>query len=161
MDLEKLFYPKSIAVVGASPNLSSGKMPYYHHLQNSGYKGGLYPVNPLYQEIEGAKVYPSLDAIPDDLDLVIVTVPLKIVLETFKAAVNNGVKFVHFYTSGFSELGNVKLEKELVELAQKSGTRIVGPNCLGVLCIESNVSYSFKLHQKKPGSGLSRPVGRY
>ncbi len=89
MDLEKLFYPKSIAVVGASPNLASGRMPYYQHLKNSGYKGRLYPVNPSYQEIEGAKVYPSLDAIPDDLDLVIVTVPLKIVLETFKAAINN------------------------------------------------------------------------
>jgi len=151
MNLEKLFYPKSIAVVGASSNLATGKLPYFQLLKRSGYKGSLYPVNPAYQEIDGVKVFPSLDAIPDNLDLVIVSVPLKIVLETFKAAVKKGVGFVHFFTSGFSEIGNFELEKELVQLARKSHTRIVGPNCLGVLCIESKVTTSFKLKQTEPG----------
>ena len=64
MDLNRLFHPESIAVIGASPHLGGGKMPYYQVLQLARYKGRLYPVNPKYTDINGVKVYPSLDDLP-------------------------------------------------------------------------------------------------
>ncbi|MCP4680703.1 MAG: hypothetical protein GY864_00030, partial [Desulfobacterales bacterium] len=152
MTLERLFYPRSIAVVGASPNFSNGKMPYYQLLQIRGYKGALYPVNPAYAEIKGKKVFPSLEDIPDDIDLAIVSVPVKKSFETFQSAVKKKVRFVHFFTSGFSEIGNIELERNMVRLARESGTRIIGPNCLGVLCTESNVNFSFKIKQNEQGT---------
>ncbi|MBN2298167.1 MAG: CoA-binding protein [Deltaproteobacteria bacterium] len=140
MDLEKLFYPRSIAVIGASPNLGGGKLPYYQLMKMAGYKGRLYPINPKYTDIEGERVYRSLDDLPESVDLAIASVPAKLALETVEAAVRNKSKFLHFFTSGFSEVGNVSLEKEMMLAARKSGTRIVGPNCIGVHCTEAGIT---------------------
>ncbi|MCP4755913.1 MAG: hypothetical protein GY866_34060 [Proteobacteria bacterium] len=152
MPLERLFYPRSIAVVGASPNLADGKLPYYQLLQEVGYPGILYPVNPGYEEINGSRVFPSLEDVPGSVDLAIVSVPVKLALKTFQSAVRKKVGFVHFFTSGFSEIGNTELEADMVELARQSGTRIVGPNCLGVLCSESKLTFSFKIQAKSSGT---------
>lgn len=140
MDLYRLFHPESIAVIGASPNLGGGKLPYYQMLQIAGYKGRLYPVNPKYTEINGVKVYPSLDDLPEAVDFAIACVPANNALETMEAATRRGVKFLHFFTSGFSEIGNIELERTLLKAARKGGTRIVGPNCIGIHCSESNVT---------------------
>ena len=105
MDLHRLFYPESIAVMGASPHLGGGKMPYYQILQWAGYKGRLYPVNPKYKDIDGVKVYASLDDIPETVDLAIAGVPANRALETVEAAARKGIKYLHFFTSGFSEIG--------------------------------------------------------
>ncbi|HOX00458.1 MAG TPA: CoA-binding protein, partial [Deltaproteobacteria bacterium] len=140
MSLKKLFYPESIAVIGASPNLGGGKLPYYQVLQLAGYKGRLYPVNPKYQDIKGAKVYPSIDDLPEPVDLAIASVPAKAALETVQAAARKGVRFLHFFTSGFSEVGNVDLEKAMIEAARAGGTRIVGPNGIGVHCTKEGVA---------------------
>jgi acyl-CoA synthetase (NDP forming) len=140
MDLYRLFHPESIAVIGASPNLGGGKLPYYQMLQIAGYKGRLYPVNPKYPVIDGVKVYPSLDDLPEAVDFAIACVPANNALETMEAATRRGVKFLHFFTSGFSEIGNIELERTLLKAARKGGTRIVGPNCIGIHCSESNVT---------------------
>ncbi|MBW2090961.1 MAG: CoA-binding protein [Deltaproteobacteria bacterium] len=151
MDLKRLFYPISIAVVGASPNLGAGKLPYYQLLRHTGYQGRLYPVNPAHKEIDGVKVYPSLDALPEAVDLAIAQAPVKVALETLTAAVRKGVKFIHFFTSGFSELGDTELEKAMLRQARQGGTRIVGPNCIGVLCAESKVTFNPLPKQAGPG----------
>lgn len=140
MDLQRLFYPESVAVVGASPHLGGGKMPYYQLLQMAGYRGRVYPVNPKYDDIGGVRVYPSLDDIPESVDLAIAAVPAGKALETVEAAARKGIRFLHFFTSGFSEVGNKELEKAMVEAARKGGTRIVGPNCIGVHCQSSGVT---------------------
>jgi acetyl-CoA synthetase (ADP-forming)/acetyltransferase len=140
MDLTRLFFPRTIAVIGASPHLGGGKLPYYQVIQLAGYKGRLYPVNPKYQDINGAKVYASLDDIPEPVDLAIASVPAKLALETVEAAARNKVGFLHFFTSGFSEVGNRKLEEDMLLAARKGGTRIVGPNCIGVHCTESGIT---------------------
>ena len=140
MDLQRLFYPESVAVVGASPHLGGGKMPYYQLLQMAGYKGKIYPVNPKYQDIGGVKVFPSLNDIPESVDLAIAAVPADKALDTVEAAACKGIRFLHFFTSGFSEVGNEDLEKAMVEAARKGGTRIVGPNCIGVHCQSSGVT---------------------
>lgn len=141
MELDRLFYPRSIAVVGASPSLSSGgKFPYYQMIQWNGFKGRIYPVNPNYDEIDGARVYHSIDDLPEPIDLIIVSISAKNAVETMAAAARNKAKFIHFFTSGFSEVGNHGYEKAMVKIAKESGIRIIGPNCMGIHCSESGIT---------------------
>ena len=151
MDLHRLFYPESVAVLGASPHLGGGKMPYYQILQWAGYKGRLYPVNPKYRDINGVKVYASLDDIPEAVDLAIAGVPADRALETVEAAARRGIKYLHFFTAGFSEIGNIELEKAILEAAAKGGTRIIGPNCIGIHCTEASITCDIP---KTPISGI-------
>lgn len=142
MDLNRLFYPRSIAVVGASPRLDGGKLPYYQVLKGMGYKGNLYAVHPVHKKIDGDDVYSSIGEIPEPIDLAIMMVPARSALDAFTEAVEKGVAFVHFFTSGFSEIGNTDLEASLLAIAASGKTRIVGPNCLGVMCSESRFTFS-------------------
>lgn len=141
MSLKKLFYPESVAVIGASPNMGGGKMPFYRVLKNSGYQGPVYPVNPAHKEIDGEKVYSSIDDLPETPDLAIVQVPVRHAYATLEKAVEQGIRFVHFFTSGFSEIGDLELEAKMKQLLASSQTRVVGPNCLGVFCAESGVTF--------------------
>jgi acyl-CoA synthetase (NDP forming) len=150
-ELDRLFYPQNIAVIGASPNIGGGKLPYFQVLKASGYAGDVYPVNPSHKEIEGVKVFPSINDLPDGVDLAIVQVPVRLALETVEEVVKKGIKFVHFFTSGFSEAGKPELEEAIVNLARSGGTRIVGPNCLGVLCQESGVTFHGRVRRGSPG----------
>jgi len=152
MDLKLLFYPRNIAVVGASPRIAGGKLPFYQALLAAGYEGKLYPVNPAHKEIGGAKVYPSLDSIPNDADLAIVSVPASLTLPTIEAAVKKGIKFMHFFTSGFSEVGNRELEEAAINIARSGNLRIVGPNCIGIHCNESKVTFDPTLRQEGRGN---------
>ena len=152
MDLERLFYPRSIAVVGASPSMATGRMPFYQILKGAGYAGDVYPVNPSHKEIDGQPVYPSLAEIPDGVDLAVCLVPSRFALETLELAVRKGIRFVHFFTSGFSEVGKKDLEQAMIRVARKGGTRIVGPNCLGVHCAESRVTFDPTVEQQGPGT---------
>lgn len=140
MDLKRLFYPQSIAVIGASPSIGGGKLPYYQLIKLAGYKGRIYPVNPKYQDINGEKVYATMDDLPEPIDLAIASVPAKMALETVEAAARNKVKFLHFFTSGFSEVGNYELEKDMLRAAKAGGTRIIGPNCIGIHCSEAGIT---------------------
>ena len=142
MGLKRLFYPESIAVLGASPNMGGGKIPYLQVMQMLGYRGTLYPVNPKYNNISGLQSYPSIDDLPEGVDLVIASVPAAEALNTVKAAARRKVRFLHFFTSGFSEAGNRSLETELLREAAQGGTRIVGPNCIGIHCADSRVSFT-------------------
>ena len=151
MDLHRLFYPESVAVLGASPHLGGGKMPYYQILQWAGYKGRLYPVNPKYRDINGVKVYASLDNIPEAVDLAIASVPADRALEAVEAAARRGIKYLHFFTAGFSEIGNTELEKAMLKAAAKGGTRIIGPNCIGIHCTEASITCDIP---KTPISGI-------
>ncbi len=151
MNLDRLFYPRSIAVVGASANVGGDRIPFFQILKSAGYKGALYPVNPACKEIDGEKVYPSIEAIPGEVDFAVMLVPVRQAMDAFEAAVKKGVKFVHFFTAGFSEIGNAELEESLVRLARKGNIHIVGPNCLGVYCTESHVAPDPTLKLATPG----------
>ncbi|MDD5723322.1 MAG: CoA-binding protein [Syntrophales bacterium] len=144
MGLRNLFYPDSIAIIGASTGPGGRKIPYLQIMQTLGYTGKLYPVNPKYQEINGVKFYPSMNDLPEGIDLVIASVPVEKSLEVTRTAARKKVKFLHFFTSGFSELGNHSLETQLLRAAAEGGTRIVGPNCIGVYCAESHVSFTLE-----------------
>ena len=151
MDLDSLFYPKSIAVIGASNNLGGGKMPYFQIIRANGFTGTIYPVNPKRGEIDGLQVYGSIDELPEPVDFAIVAAPVEQSLDIVRAAVCKQIKFIHFFTSGFGETGNRQLEEDVVREACKGRLRIVGPNCIGVHCSESKVSFTLIPPQEAPG----------
>jgi acyl-CoA synthetase (NDP forming) len=152
LDLNRLFYPKSVAVIGASGNLGGGKVPYFQLLLMNQFPGALYPVNPKHKKIDGVKAYASIDELPEGIDLAIVAAPVQQSVDIIKAAVRRKIKFVHFFTSGFGETGNRPLEEELILEARKGEVRIVGPNCVGVYCTESKLSFGSLIQEKGPGA---------
>lgn len=152
MNLDALFYPKSVAVIGASDNLGGGKLPYFQILQANGFAGALYPVNPRRAEVGGVKTCASIEDLPEPVDFAIVAAPVEQSVDIVKAAVRKQIKFIHFFTSGFGETGNLQLEQEVIREARRGHLRIVGPNCIGVQCFESKVSFRLTHLQEKPGS---------
>lgn len=145
--LEFLFKPKSIAIVGVSSNeadLSVGRC-YVQALLESGFQGNLYPVNLNGGEIFGLRIYSSMREIPGTVDYVISVVPAKYALSLLGECIEKRVKSIHFYTAGFSEVGDEKgrqLEMEILKAAGDSGIRILGPNCMGIYCPASRLSFS-------------------
>jgi acetyltransferase len=143
MSLNPIFYPESIAVIGASPNPGRPGNIALKALIDSNFHGKIYPVNPNYSEILGFKCYPDVLSIPGSVDLAIITIPTRMVLDYVKACVLKRVKGIVVVTAGFSEAGGegAALEAELVKAINGSSTRIIGPNCMGVYCSYSGVSY--------------------
>ncbi len=147
-DLNQLFYPKTVAFVGASPNVAGpmwGANGFIDGYVKLNFQGKIFPVHPRAESIMGFKAYKSVRDIPDELDLVIFAVPYKSVLPVMRDCAEKGVKFAHIFTAGFSETGreeNAALEKELLDIAGKGGIRIIGPNCMGLYCPEGGITWS-------------------
>ena len=138
-ELEEVFYPKSIAIIGASVESS----PFFLPVSKGKLKESLFLVNPKYKEILGMKCYPSILHIPDSIDYAIIAVPAKAVLDVVKECIKKGVKTAHIFSSGFSETGEkyrIELEKELTKIV-KGKIRVIGPNCMGVYCPDSGLYF--------------------
>ncbi len=149
--LEFLFHPRGVAVAGASLGGSrswGGGNMFTGALQKMGFPGGLYAVNPKAtadSEIHGVRVYPALRDIPGPVDYVISSVPATAVLDLIGECEAKGVRAIHLFTAGFGETGigdRSDLEREAVERARAAGIRLVGPNCMGVYCPESGLSFN-------------------
>lgn len=135
-DLEFLFNPRSVAVVGASSNPDSlANRNFIQPLLALGYRGSIYPVNPRQGEIMGLKAYASVLDIPEEVDNVVCAIPAPLAPKLLEDCVRAKAKAVTCYSAGFSETGEeegLKLEKTMAEIARRGGVRIIGPNCLGV-----------------------------
>ncbi len=131
---EHIFKPRSLAVIGASSNPVKFGGIYLRALIDYGFKGKLYPVNIKEDEIQGLKAWPTITDIPDAIDLAVITVPDRFVIDAVKACAAKGVKGVQIITSGFRESGDQgkKMEEELVEITRQHKIRIIGPNCFGI-----------------------------
>ncbi|MSP67700.1 MAG: CoA-binding protein [Alphaproteobacteria bacterium] len=132
--IRALLEPRSIAVIGASPDTTRmGGGLILSFLQRHGYKGALYPVNPKYPEVAGVRCYPTLAAAPGPIDLAVMAVPAKAILDLIGELPKGHVRTHLVISSGFAELGEegAALEARLVALAAEKGARIVGPNCVG------------------------------
>lgn len=143
--MEHFFDPKSIAVIGASGDLTKiGGRP-IDALMRSGYTGRILPVNPRYGEIAGIKCYPSILDVPGDIDLAIVSVPANLVPGAMADCAQKNIKAVIVFTSGYGEVGEEGkvLQKELTDFADKHGISILGPNCFGLINLNNNVMASF------------------
>ena len=145
MSLESFFNPQSIAIVGASRQKSKVGYEILANIVKAGYKGGIFPVNPNTDTIEGIKCYPDLESIPDTPELVIIIVPAKIVPPVMQQCAKVGVKSVIIITAGFREVGEEgrALEKQVVQIAKQAGIRVIGPNCLGLIVPANKLNASF------------------
>lgn len=132
-DLTTLFYPASVAVIGASRSQEKLGTIILKNIVDSGFKGKVYPVNPHAEEILGNKVYPNIESLPEIPELVIIAVPSEVVVKEVGQAGQKGVKNVVVLSAGFKEIGKdgEKLEKDLIETANKHQMNLLGPNCLG------------------------------
>lgn len=143
--LNNFFNPASIAVVGASR--TPGKVGYdiLNNIIRYGYQGMVYPINPGSPEILNKKAYPSLIDVPEKIDLAVIVVPSKNVLEVVDQCGAKNIDSAIIITAGFKESGKegAKLEAELIKTAKKAGVRFIGPNCLGMIDTHSKVNASF------------------
>ncbi len=153
IELDPLFYPSSIAIIGASQNLLKPSGIPLALLTLFEYAGKVYPVNPKYDQLGGWKCYPTLADIPGPVDLAIIGVPAAITMEALRQCAAGGVKAAIVFTSGFAEVDESgrKVQEEMRRLAQISGMRILGPNCLGVLNLYNGSVPSFMYHDKPTG----------
>jgi len=134
MDL--FFKPRSVAVVGASG--TPGKLGYVivKNIADSDFAGKVYPVNPKSDEILGYKVYRSIPEIPGDVDLVVTALPTpKLTVEAVEQCARKGVKAVIIESAGFAEIGGEGrvMQQQIVDIAEKNGIRVMGPNCSGIV----------------------------
>ena len=132
--LDVMTHAKSVAVVGASIPDEGGFAGMFGCMKKFGYRGRLYPVNPRLQEISGVKAYPNLSALPEPVDLVIISVPGRLVPGILKECVATGNRNIHIFSSGFKETGEeegIRLQREIETIAVEGGLRVIGPNCMG------------------------------
>lgn len=143
--LEPLFYPQAVAVLGASRNPDKVGHAFVANLLHSGYAGKIVPVNPEAQDILGLPCYKSLKDYGSKIDLSIVVVPPKYVKDSIQASIDAGAQVVTVITAGFKEVGTegAALEQELVELCNRQGVRLMGPNCLGILNTHHRMNATF------------------
>jgi len=153
--LDSLFYPKSIAVIGASTKPKTCGNDILKNLLDT-FKGGpVYPINPKAPEVLGVKAYASIKDVPGDVDLAVIVVPSKFVLQTTEECAEKGVKALVCISAGFKEVdaAGAELEKQFVELVHEKGMCLVGPNCLGILNAEDDAKMNATFAAKTPKSG--------
>lgn len=138
---EKLFSPKSVAIIGASTKeLSIGNV-IIKNLLHYNYKGSIYPINPKADKVRGVKAYKSILDVPGNVDLAHVSIPAKFVLQAVEDCGKKGVKFLIINSAGFKEIGaeGEALEKNVVAKAKEYGIRIFGPNCQGIINTDPDI----------------------
>ncbi|PKL63642.1 MAG: CoA-binding protein [Methanomicrobiales archaeon HGW-Methanomicrobiales-3] len=147
----QLLRVNSIAVIGASPEPSKVGYAILRNLLS--FPGKVYPVNPKHQKILGRDVYPTLAAIPDPVDIAVIVLPAKRVPGVMRECGERGVPLVVIISSGFRESGKegALLEAELLVLSEQYGTRIIGPNCLGLMLPNQTINTTFDPVSPKPG----------
>lgn len=139
--LDAIFRPRSVAVVGASRRRHTIGREILRNLVEFEYTGPVFPVNATSPVVNSMKCYPSIEAIPEDVDLAIVVVPRDHVLAVVDACGKKGVRGLVTITAGFREVGGVgtEIEAKLKAKLKKYGMRMVGPNCMGVINTEPDV----------------------
>ena len=153
VDLNKMFKPEPVAVIGASN--TPGKVGYIivDNLINDGFEGTIYPINPKGGEILGKKAYTNIKDVPEKVDLAIITIPSAFVNTAVKECGEIGVENMVVITAGFKEVGEegAKLEEELTALGKEYGINIIGPNSLGITDSHTPLNGSFS--QMMPPTG--------
>ncbi|HUW65546.1 MAG TPA: CoA-binding protein [Spirochaetia bacterium] len=144
-EMECLFNPRSIAIIGASidPDKPSGRP--LAALLKRGYAGRIYPINPHHSEICGVKCYPSICDVPDEVDMAIIGIPAELVPDAVIQCGRKGVRAAVIFTSGFAEVGpaGLALQVKVTDLAREKGMRLLGPNCFGLINLTNSVMASF------------------
>jgi acyl-CoA synthetase (NDP forming) len=133
-DLAALFEPRSVALIGASADAQSISARPLRLLRAHGFGGTVYPVNPKYTDLDGLRVYPSIGAVPERVDLALIVVPAAVVEGVLEECAAAGVGCALVITSGFAESGphGRHLQQRLADVARRTGLRVCGPNSEGI-----------------------------
>ena len=153
--LMPVFYPSAVAVVGASrdPRSIGGRL--FTNLINGDFTGPVFPVNPKADVVRSVKAYKSILDVPGRVDLAFIVVPSRFVNEVVKDCVEKGVRGLVVISAGFSETGEAgsELEAELMETVRNAGMRMVGPNCMGLINMDSAISMNGQFGPLSPPPG--------
>ena len=154
-NIKYIFYPRSVAVIGASNSVGSVGQVTFSNILLNGYTGVVYPVNLKSRSVMGVKAYPSLIHIPDEVDLAVIIVPAPFVPEIIEECGSKGVKAAVIITAGFKEIGEKGklLEKRVTELAKKYMISLIGPNCFGVINSDRRVKFNATFGRAMPPDG--------
>ena len=143
--LKEIMSPKSIAIVGASDNKARiGGRPLAHMIEQK-FSGGIFPINPNRDSVQGIKAYSTLLDVKEDLDFILVAVPSQIVVSVLEQAVIKKAKTALIFSSGFSEIGGQGeiYQNQIKKISKESGLRVIGPNCLGLFNSATNFYPTF------------------
>ncbi|HPR51205.1 MAG TPA: acetate--CoA ligase family protein [Deltaproteobacteria bacterium] len=164
-DLHDFFYPKSIAMIGASD--TKGKLGWnvFHNLISRDCNARIYPINPKCDVIQGVKAYKSLAEIDDDIDVAIVLVPASATVSAVEECCRYGVRYIVIESAGFAELGEEgkRAQEEMKSVLKKYGARALGPNCSGVINTHHNMNQALGIVTDlgKGNVGLVAQAGVY
>ena len=166
--LQEIMSPKSIAIVGASDNKARiGGRPLAHMIEQK-FSGGIFPINPNRDSVQGIKAYSSLLDVKEDLDFILVAVPSQIVVSVLEQAVEKKAKTALIFSSGFSEIGGQGqiYQNQIKKISKDSGLRVIGPNCLGLFNSATNFYPTFtstidRATPKPGGISIASQSGAY
>ncbi|MBS4015369.1 MAG: acetate--CoA ligase family protein [Candidatus Latescibacteria bacterium] len=154
-NLKFIFWPRSIAVIGASTRSGSVGQATFANILMNGYTGIVYPVNPSVRSVLGVKAYPSVLHIPDEVDLAVIIVPASSVPMIIEECGQKNVKGAIIITAGFKEIGEsgAKLEYRIKEIAAKHNLSLIGPNCFGMINSDQRVRLNATFGKALPPAG--------
>lgn len=158
--LDRIFFPASVAFVGASERMDNPGTFFLRAFREMGFEGALYPVNPRHQEILGLRCYPDLASLPPGIDLAILAVPPAAVPGLVRDCAARGVGGCIINTAGFSETGSEegrRLEAEILEALRESSLRLVGPNCMGIYSARGKIALFAGMY---PGEGRASMISQ-
>ncbi len=153
-NLDKIFKPESIALIGASGTKGKLGNTVFRNLIDGGFEGPIYPVNPKHKAVLGLKAYKSVNGIKDTVDLAIIVTPIEVVPSLIKDCGIKGIRGAIIISAGGKEAGEEgeKIEELILRESQKNGVRIIGPNCLGIIVPSFNLNASFAQSMALPGN---------
>ena len=154
-DLDAILRPRSVAVIGASRRADTIGHEVLANILRYAFTGAVFPVNPNASAVHSIKCYPSVDAIPDPVDLAVIVVPKDHVLDVADSCGRKGVRGLVVISAGFKEVGEAgaAAERRLMEIVRRHGMRMVGPNCMGVLNADPAVSLNATFAPTMPPFG--------
>jgi acetyltransferase len=152
--LDAIFAPKSVAVIGATDKAGSVGQTLMRNLLSTPFNGTVYPVNPKHSNVMGVRAYPTLAALPERVDLAVISTPAATVPGIMSECVQAGVRGAIILSAGFKESGpaGAKLEEQIRAVAPREKIRIVGPNCVGVMLPHRGLNATFANDMARPGN---------
>ncbi|MCU0798272.1 MAG: acetate--CoA ligase family protein [Candidatus Thermoplasmatota archaeon] len=151
-DIRTLFEPATIMVVGVSTDPTKVGYKVFDNILSGGYKGKLFMVNSKGTDVLGHKAHKSILEVPGPVDMAIICIPAKFVLDAVKDCASIGTKMLVVITSGFSEAGKTEEERTIVKFARENGMRVLGPNIFGLYSANSSMNATFGSKSILPGN---------
>jgi len=163
--LDYIFHPRTIAIAGVSsePRGAGIANSFITRFQKAGFKGNIYPLNPSGGEVSGMKIYRNVKDVPGPVDYVVSAIPAKHTPQLISDCAAKGVRLVHVFSAGFSELGNKtgqQLESEIAAIARATGIRLTGPNGMGLYCPSTGLSFDDGFTRENGSVGWLAQSGR-